>query len=47
MRDLESIDDELALVSEVRLALRHDGASPSLCPIDTLLDERLTVGGAV
>ncbi|HYO04153.1 MAG TPA: hypothetical protein VET27_20695 [Mycobacterium sp.] len=47
MRDLESIDDELVLVAQIRLALRQDGGDPSLCPIDALLDERLTAGGGV
>jgi hypothetical protein len=47
MRDLESIDDELVLVAQIRLSLSADGANPSLCPIDALLDERLRVGGCV
>jgi hypothetical protein len=43
VRDLESIDDELSLVAEVRLALRQDGCDASTWQADHLLDERLRV----
>ena len=41
MRDLESIDDELALIAEVQRELRADGWSFSTWQVDGLLDERL------
>jgi hypothetical protein len=43
VRDLKSIDDELALVAQVRRALREDGGDPSAWQADALLDERLRV----
>ncbi|MCV7424008.1 hypothetical protein H7K45_25980 [Mycobacterium yunnanensis] len=41
MRDLDSIDDELALTAEVQQALRDDGWSFPTWQVDRLLDERL------
>ena len=41
MRDLESIDDELALTAEVRRALLDEGCSFSTWQVDGLHDERL------
>jgi hypothetical protein len=41
VRDLESIDDELALTAEVRSALIDDGCDASAWQFDGLLDERL------
>jgi hypothetical protein len=41
MRDVEVIDQELALLAVVRAALRREGGRPSSGVIDELLDERL------
>ncbi|GAB7069329.1 hypothetical protein H7J06_00780 [Mycobacterium hodleri] len=46
MRDLESIDDELALTAEVRRALRDEGWSFPTWQVDGLLDERLRFASA-
>lgn len=43
MRDLETIDFELRLIAEVRVAIREDGGDPSRWQADKLLDERLAV----
>ncbi|MDX1891289.1 hypothetical protein [Mycolicibacterium sp. 050158] len=43
MRDVETIDGELALAAEVRLALLADGCDASAWQVDGLLDERLRV----
>ncbi|HME79457.1 MAG TPA: hypothetical protein VKI00_28475 [Mycobacterium sp.] len=41
MRDLETIDSELRLLTAVRWSIREHGGEPSSRQVDELLDERL------
>ena len=40
MRDRETIDSELRLLSAVRRSIREHGGEPSIRQVDELLDER-------
>ena len=46
MRDRETIDSELRLLSAVRRTIRYEGGPmPTTAPMDELLDERLAHRG--
>ncbi|MGO9031038.1 hypothetical protein [Mycobacterium sp.] len=40
MRDLDTIDSELRLITTVRRSIRQHGGEPSSRQVDGLLDER-------
>lgn len=41
MRDVEAIDEDLAVLVRLRFLLRNQGVRPSSTAMDQLLDERL------